>query len=400
MHPESLHVLLVEDSPTDAQLFQHVFLRAATGKWSLVHAERLSEAVDYCQTQSFDVALLDLRLPDSDGLETVTQFNQAAPDIPIIILTATDDEELALQAMAQGAQDYLVKDQVTTQLLRRSVRYAVERSQIIQQLRSSEKKTLEALDKERELNQLKSYFVSMVSHEFRNPLSTLRVMSDILLRFEGRLTPEKKQEYLRQVDTAISHMCQLLDEVILLGRADTGKLELDLTEVDLQAFCNELISALQFSDEQQHILQLVADTPLERVKLDAGLLRHILTNLLSNALKYSPPASVVKLTVAYQEMQVIFNVSDRGIGIPKADQSRLFETFSRCSNVGKVPGTGLGLAIVKRCVDLHHGTIEVESDAGKGTEVTVVLPVGTLLQRLLDQKFVEARNQVGFPNRD
>ena len=293
-----------------------------------------------------------------------------------------------------------IEDQVTTQLLRRSVRYAVERSQIIQQLRSSEKKTLEALDKERELNQLKSYFVSMVSHEFRNPLSTLRVMSDILLRFEGRLTPEKKQEYLRQVDTAISHMCQLLDEVILLGRADTGKLELDLTEVDLQAFCNELISALQFSDEQQHILQLVADTPLERVKLDAGLLRHILTNLLSNASKYSPPASVVKLTVAYQEMQVIFNVSDRGIGIPKADQSRLFETFSRCSNVGKVPGTGLGLAIVKRCVDLHHGTIEVESDAGKGTEVTVVLPVGTLLQRLLDQKFVEARNQVGFPNRD
>ena len=88
------------------------------------------------------------------------------------------------------------------------------------------------------------------------------------------------------------------------------------------------------------------------------------------------------------------------IVIAKDDHSRLFETFSRCSNVGKVPGTGLGLAIVKRCVDLHHGTIEVESDAGKGTEVTVVLPVGTLLQRLLDQKFVEARNQVGFPNRD
>lgn len=393
MHPESLHVLLVEDSPTDAQLFQHVFLRAAIGTWSLVHAERLSEAVDYCQNQSFDVALLDLRLPDSDGLETITQFNQAAPEIPIIILTATDDEELALQAMAQGAQDYLVKDQVTTQLLRRSVRYAVERSQIIQQLRSSEKKTLKALDKERELNQLKSYFVSMVSHEFRNPLSTLRVMSDILLRFEGRLTPEKKQEYLHQVDTAIGHMCQLLDEVILLGRVDTGKLGLDILQVDLQAFCSELISALQFSDEHQHVLKLVANDSLGSVQLDAGLLGHILTNLLSNALKYSPPGSAVKLTVTVQKTQVIFNVSDRGIGIPPADRPRLFETFSRCSNVGKVPGTGLGLAIVKRCVDLHHGSIEIDSEVGKGTKVTVILPVGALLQKLVNQKMAEEPNQ-------
>lgn len=389
MHPEFLHALLLEDSPTDAQLFQHVFLRPATGKWSVLHAECLSEAIDYCQTQSFDVALLDLRLPDSDGLETITQFNQAAPEIPIIILTATDDEDLALQAMAQGAQDYLVKDQVTTQLLRRSIRYAVERSQIIQQLRSSEKKTLQALDKERELNQLKSYFVSMVSHEFRNPLSTLRVMSEILLRFEGRLTLEKKHEYLHQVDTAIHHMCQLLDEVILLGKADTGKLSVELTEVDLQAVCSELVASLQFSDDHQHLLQFVCENPLGFVEIDAGLLRHILNNLLSNALKYSPIASEVKLKVSCQKDNVTFRVSDRGIGIPKADQSRLFETFSRCSNVGKVPGTGLGLAIVKRCVDLHCGTIEIQSEIGKGTEVRVSLPIGTAAKKLLSSKLID-----------
>lgn len=375
MSQESLHVLLIEDSPTDAQLFQHVFFRAAVGEWTLVHAERLSEAIAYCQTQSFDVALLDLRLPDSDGLDTICQFHQAVPDIPIIILTVFDDEELALQAMAKGAQDYLVKDQVTTQLLRKSIRYTIERSQILKQLKDSERATLEALDKERELNQLKSYFVSMVSHEFRNPLSALRLMSDILLRFDNTLTPEKKTLYTQQINTAIDHMCQLLDEVILLGKVDTGNFQIELTNLNLEEFCDELITSLQFSDDNQHPIILSCQSA-KLLKLDANLLRHILTNLISNALKYSPVGSEVQVEVSDFNGRIKVCVSDYGIGIPEAEQPRLFETFSRCSNVGSVQGTGLGLAIVKRCVDLCGGEITVESTVNVGTTVTVLVPVG------------------------
>ena len=378
MHPEPLRVLLVEDSPTDAQLFQHVFFRAAVGDWTLVHAERLSEAIDYCRTQSFNVALLDLRLPDSEGLDTVSQFNQAVPHVPIIILTVFDDEELALQAMAQGAQDYLVKDQVTTQLLRRSIRYTLERSQILQQLRNSERATQQALTKERELNQLKSYFVSMVSHEFRNPLSVLRVMSDILLRFDCELTLDKKEMYAHRIDVTIDYMCQLLDEVILLGKVDTGNFEIELKAVNLEEFCEELTASLKFIDNNQHPIIFSFQQDLIPVQLDINLLRHILTNLISNALKYSPPEHEVKVEVSCQNNLAIFCVCDRGIGIPKKDQHRLFETFSRCSNVGKIKGTGLGLAIVKRCVDLHGGKVCVESEVGIGTKVTVSLPIGNL----------------------
>lgn len=375
MNQTSLQVLLVEDSQTDAQLFHHVFLRAATGPWTLVHAERLSEAIAYCQTQQFDIALVDLRLPDSEGLDTVAQFYEAVPDVPIVILTVFDDEELALQAMAQGAQDYLVKDQVTTQLLRRSIRYTLERSQILQKLKNSERATLAALDKERELNQLKSYFISMVSHEFRNPLSILQSLSDLLLRYDGNISSEKKANYARHIHQTIAHMCQLLDEVILLGKVDTGNFKPELKSLNLEEFCNELIESLVFRDGNQHPVIASYQLEVKPLKLDANILRHILTNLIANAIKYSPAGKEIRFIASHQNDRLIFEICDEGIGIPEAERHRLFNTFSRCSNVGTIQGTGLGLAIVQRCVDLCGGTVEVESQVGKGTKFTVLLPV-------------------------
>ncbi|MFB2896010.1 ATP-binding protein [Aerosakkonemataceae cyanobacterium BLCC-F50] len=375
MNEASLNVLLVEDSPTDAQLFQHIFFRAATGDWQLVHVERLSEAIAACQTQLFDVALLDLHLPDSEGLDTISQFNQAIPDVPIIILTVFDDEELALQAMAQGSQDYLVKDQVTTQLLRRSIRYALERSQILQKLRNSERATLESLNKERELNQLKSYFVSMVSHEFRNPLSVLQGICELFINFGGSLTTQKKELYSQQLKTTIKQMCQLLDEVILLGKVETSNFKIELTTLNLEVFCYELITALQLGDNNEHSIVFSYRLDSKSLEMDINLLRHILTNLISNALKYSPSGSEIQVEVSEFNGMVRFCISDRGIGIPEAEQSRLFQTFSRCSNVGKIQGTGLGLAIVKRCVDLYKGEIYIESKVDIGTKVTVLLPI-------------------------
>jgi len=380
MNLESLQVLLVEDSLTDARLFQHVFLRSSVGKWSLEIAERLSDAIGYCQSNTFDLVLLDLNLPDSEGLDTITKFNQAFPDIPIIILTAFDDEELALQAMARGAQDYLVKDQVTTYLLRRSIRYAMERSQIVQRMRDSEQATLKALEKEKELNQLKSYFVSMVSHEFRNPLTALQLTSEIILTSGDQLTPEKKQIYIKRMESTIQNMCQLLDEIMLLGKVDTGNFDIKLENINFQEFCEQLINSLSFSDDNKHPINLSCHAVSNFLRLDPNLLRHICTNLISNALKYSTVGNEVNVVVDYLEDdgKLIFSVSDRGIGIPEAEQSRLFNTFSRCSNVGKIQGTGLGLAIVKRCVDLWGGEIQVESQVGNGTKFTVTLPVGSI----------------------
>lgn len=140
MDKQQLHVLLVEDSPSDARLQRHRFSRLNPNEWQLHHVERLSDAIESCSVFPIDVVLLDLNLPDADGLETVTEFRQAIPHLPIVVLTGENDEELALGAMSHGAQDYLLKDEITIPLLVKTIRYAIERGQIIQKLRDSERR--------------------------------------------------------------------------------------------------------------------------------------------------------------------------------------------------------------------------------------------------------------------
>ena len=370
-----IHALLVEDSPSDAELFHRVFLRAGSGKWNLAHVERLGKAIEICRDRTFDIALLDLRLPDSDGVDTVTQFCTSIPDVPVVILTAFDDEELALQAMSKGAQDYLVKDQVNIQLLRRTICYTIERAQILKRLKESEAVILQSLYKERELNQLKSTFISMVSHEFRNPLTTLKLTSQLLQDFEEKLTPAKKAKCFEQMNTSIHNMTQLLDEVMLLGKTDVGQFQYEPASLNLEKFCRTLTETMQLGDNNQHLITFSSQGNCTQGEMDEGLLRHILTNIISNALKYSPHGKEIRFDLVCQDNTAIFRIQDQGIGIPAKERNRLFETFSRCSNVGRIEGTGLGLAIVNRCVELSGGDIKIDSDVNVGTTVTVSLPL-------------------------
>ncbi|HEY9610270.1 hybrid sensor histidine kinase/response regulator [Allocoleopsis sp.] len=372
-----IHALLVEDSPSDAELFHRIFLRAGSGKWNLAHVERLGKAIESCRERTFDIALLDLRLPDSDGVDTVTQFCTSIPDVPVVILTAFDDEELALQAMSKGAQDYLVKDQVNIQVLRRTICYTIERSQILKRLKESEAAILQSFYKERELNQLKSTFISMVSHEFRNPLTTLRLTSQLLQDFEDKLTPAKKIKCFEQMNTSIHNMTQLLDEVMLLGKTEVGQFQYEPTPLNLEKFCRSLTEAMQLGDNNKHPISFSCQGNCTQVEMDEGLLRHILTNILSNALKYSPDGKKIRFSLVCQDNTTIFRIQDQGIGIPAKERNRLFETFSRCSNVGRIEGTGLGLAIVNRCVELSGGEIQIDSEVNVGTTVTVSLPLST-----------------------
>lgn len=145
--------------------------------------------------------------------------------------------------------------------------------------------------------------------------------------------------------------------------------------MDLVAFCRDLVESLQMSAKPQHQLNFVVIGDGSDAQMDEKLLGHILTNLLTNAIKYSPDGGTVQFDVVCDRTWVIFRIQDSGIGIPPEDLERLFESFGRASNVGAIPGTGLGLAIVKRCVDLHEGEITVESEVGVGTTFTVTLPL-------------------------
>ncbi len=370
-----MQILLVEDSPTDADLLRQVFLHLGHEKWRLTHVERLSNAIAQCHENYFDVVLLDLGLPDSDGLETVTEFRESVPITPVVVLTMMDDEELALQVMARGAQDYLVKNQITSQLLVRSLRYAIEREQIFQQLKNSERKILSAWEQEQEINLLKSSFVSMASHEFRTPMTTIRTSVELLQKFDRELTDQKRNDYFERIKSSIKQITHLLDEILLLGSSEAGGLHYQPEPLDLEKFCADLTENLRFSHSQNYTIMSECQGDCSNAVMDAALLWHVLTNLLSNAIKYSPIGGSVHLSLLCQSGTATFRVQDYGIGIPSKDQCHLFETFYRCSNVGKIQGTGLGLAIVKKCVELHRGDIQVKSELGKGTVFTITFPM-------------------------
>lgn len=373
MEIKQIHVLLVEDSISDADLFCKMFSRSGNGG-SLIHVERLSQAIDACDQQVFNVVLLDLNLPDSEGLDTLAEFRTAVPDIPVVVLTMMDDEELSLQAMTRGAQDYLIKDQITIQLLMRSLRYAIERGEIRKQLKDSEQSILRALEQEQKLNLLKSSFIAIASHEFRTPMTTIRNSVE-LLQYNLKLTEEKRDTYFELVKAAISQIIHLIDEVLLLGSTEAGGLKYEPTPLNLVEFCHEIIDALQVNTNEQYAVTFTHQGNCKLAEMDEKLLRYIFSNLLSNAIKYSPKGGKIQFDLNCQADSVTFQIQDQGIGIPIDDQLNLFEAFHRCSNVGKIQGTGLGLAIAKRCVDLHQGRIQVSSKVNVGTIFTVVLPL-------------------------
>lgn len=231
------------------------------------------------------------------------------------------------------------------------------------------------LDKEREVVELKDRFTSMVSHEFRTPLTVIRMSSELLEHFPGRFSEERKVKFLQDMQTQVRYMVQLLEDVLTIGKANAGRLAFNPRPVDARTFSQSLLEQLQLADSDQHRFVFLADGNLDPIHLDEQILRHILVNLLSNAIKYSPAGTEVSLGVVREADEVIFRISDQGIGIPEADRPHLFEAFHRGKNTAKVQGTGLGLAIVKANVETHGGTIFCESQVGVGTTFTVRLPV-------------------------
>ncbi|MEH1909632.1 MAG: hybrid sensor histidine kinase/response regulator [Nostoc sp.] len=379
----SVKILLIEDNLAYARLLQEFLTQAQFQDFTLVHVKRLGEGLEELTECNYDVILLDLTLPDSDGLSSLPSLIGQAPSIPIVVLTNTNDEELAIEAVRQGAQDYLIKRQVNPDVLVRSLRYAIERKQLLESLRTVnetlqirvEERTAELL-KANELNQFKSEFVSMFSHDIRNPLNTILLAAGLLQNYDEKLTKEKKLNHLQIIRSSIKNMGQLLDEVSFIGKADSGRLRCQLLSLDLEAFCRQLVEEVRLMANEKHLTLVFASFgQLGEALWDKSLLRHILCNLLTNAIKYSLPDGVVRFELIGQEKTVIFRIQDWGIGIPKEDQKRLFQPFQRAQNVGSIPGTGLGLAIAKKSAEAHGGEIVVNSQVGVGTTFTVTLPL-------------------------
>ncbi len=233
-----------------------------------------------------------------------------------------------------------------------------------------------AFTKEKELSELKTRFISMASHEFRTPLTTILASAESLDRYRHKFPEEKQKVILKRIQTSVHHLMDLLSDILTVGKAEAGKLVCKPEPLDLKQFCLDLVEELHASQSPPiTTIHFQCDVATCDLQADEKLLRHVLINLLSNAVKYSPEATSVDFELSRTEHQITLRVSDRGIGIAEADQDRLFEAFHRGNNVGNIAGNGLGLVIAKRAVEAHQGTISCVSQVGHGTTFTVVLPV-------------------------
>ncbi len=233
-----------------------------------------------------------------------------------------------------------------------------------------------ALAKEKELRQLKSCFLSMASHEFRNPLSSISICTSFLKENNLTVTREEQNFYLDLIQASAQNMQSLLEDILVISQTEAGKLQFMPSRLDLKKICRKIVKQVEVTSRGRKIDFIITGTSF-LVDADEKLLGYILTNLLDNAIKYSSQEEAVELELIYlaAREKVILEVRDRGIGIPREAQKHLFDSFYRASNVGDIPGTGLGLSIVKKAIDLHGGEITVRSRIGVGTTVRALLPL-------------------------
>ncbi len=357
-------ILIVEDETVIALDIEESLIRLGYGVTGTV--DSAAAALAAVAQQRPDLVLMDIHLQgEQTGVAAAMQMRQAY-QLPVVFLTAHADAATLAQVKAAEPFGYIVKP-FDLRDLSVTIEIALNRHQ-------AELSVQRALEQEQALNQMKSQFVSIVSHEFRNPLSAVLFSLDLLDYPPEAFSPEKRHSYIQRAKSAVERMNQLLEDVLIMGETESRCFDYQPQPLPVLSFCQDLIEPFQTDASQVIELTTVGlSAPAQSFNLDERLLRHILSNLLSNAIKYSPAGSKIQFRLIHQARQLCFQIQDQGIGIAADDQACLFNSFYRGSNVGNIPGTGLGLAIVKQCVEIHQGQITVESQPGTGTTFTVTL---------------------------
>lgn len=305
-------------------------------------------------------------LHEADRTTMMEQISALTPENPVVVLENRLVRESGEERWLQWT-NRMITDEDGQFIEYQSVgRDITERRQAEEVLRKS-------LMREIELGELKSRFVSLVSHEFRNPLAVILMNSDMLRRYHERLTPEQRDEYLNAIRNHVRGMTDLLEDLLLLSQSEAGKLEVRPQDVNLGVLGQRIVDDVRTVSGEDRFFDYNTSGECTATT-DPKLFRLILSNLVSNAAKYSLPGGYIEISLSCEAQRVVLRVSDEGIGIPQAEQAQLFDPFTRASNVGRRSGTGLGLTLVKQCVELMGGTIAFQSQENIGTTFTVTLP--------------------------
>jgi phosphoserine phosphatase RsbU/P len=377
MPDQVVRILLVEDNPGDARLIRETLREAVSFRFELTHEHRLGGARERCLEGAIDVVLLDLSLPDAHGLQTVTECLGFAPRLPIVVLTGLDDETVAVQAVQAGAQDYLVKGQVESTLLVRSIRYAMERKRL-------DLERLQLLAREREARGLaegavraRDEVLRVVSHDLGNSLSAVKIHAVVLgrvLGLRGEPLEEEVGTRIEAIKDLVLQMNRLRQDLLDIASIEAGHLSIEPSTQEVSALLDSALQTLRDRLEEKAIrLEVKVEEETPPVLADRGRVLQVLGNLLGNAAKFTPDEGRITVRADRVGGMVRFSVSDSGMGIAPEHLPHIFDRFWKMKS-GNPGGTGLGLAIARGIVEAHGGSIEARSRQGQGTTLTFTLP--------------------------
>jgi signal transduction histidine kinase len=362
-----LNILLLEDNLGDAGLLEEM-LERSNNLYELKVVETLEDGLHVLNNNQFDVILLDLGLPDSDGINTFIDVNKVSPNIPIIVLTGLNDEEVGTLAVKMGAQDYLIKRDIEKKLLTRSIRYAIERKKTEIELQKSQE-TLEEKVKERtkaleQSNKELQEFAYIASHDLKEPL---RMITSFLQLLERRYKDQLDQDANEFIGFAVEG-AKRLDEMIndILEYSKITRKERKYSHVDINKVLEQTKMNLKYAIDAENAE--INYTTLPTIYGDEILIELLFRNIISNSIKYhsiEPPK--IGISATKQANQYIFAIKDNGIGISSEHLDRIFTIFKRLHTKEEYEGTGIGLAIAQKVVTQHGGEIWAESELGKGT---------------------------------
>ncbi|MBK7267718.1 MAG: response regulator [Ignavibacteriales bacterium] len=374
-----IRILLVEDSPIAARLISLLLKEGMPeGEYQLFQNSNLTDAIRTTAEKDIHLVLLDLGLPESQGLDTFKTFFTQFPYIPVIVLTGNEDKSLALKAVREGAQDYLVKGEVHSSLLARSIFYAVERGRLQHEKMLNQEKLKKYSEELEVLNATKDKFFSILAHDLKSPFNAFIGITDILAEDIDILDKEQIKSFVLDINRSAHSQFKLLENLLAWAQMQRGLMKFEPIELEINTVINDVFQ-LYLDNAMEKDLKLINETPLGKtIKADHNMLYLLLRNLVYNAIKFTNPGGEIRVgenaTSGFSEIYV----ADSGVGINPSSLSKMFRIESQSTTLGTAheKGTGLGLVLCKDMVEKNGGTIRVSSEVGVGTTFYFTIPQG------------------------
>ena len=394
VHSEPIAILIVEDDEDDYFLTHEALVSPSshTGRaqfrGDIVWAPSLSRALEELQERQFDVVLLDLTLPDASGLEGLSAIHEARHELPVVIHTPLDDQDKATEALAQGAQDYVVKGQFDT--LTRVISFAIERQKILSELE-------EMTERAMALTEMKSVFLANMSHEIRTPLTAILGFTEEMAC--AHLAPDDYKQSVRAVFRNCKHLLQVVNDVLDLSKIEAGRLDVECIPVSPFEIVEDVEGLMKPRAQKKAIgFNIRYEWPLPQcVHTDPTRLRQILFNLVGNAIKFTSQGYVEVVVSCDPETEMLlFKVIDTGIGLSEVQQTKLFKAFSQgdVCTAREFGGTGLGLVISEALTQKLGGELRLCSEEGQGATFSFSVRTGTLSESEMCHKAEDRKKSV------